>query len=445
MMRVVERFAAFAEGYRARPLEPQVLHHAKRAVIDWHAALYPGSVVPPATLLERSLAEEIGRDGNANEARLADGRRASVRAAALVNGAAAHTAEVDDIFRDGIYHPGAPTIAAALALAQSRSVSGEAFLRAVIVGYEISTRIAGAMGRAHYKYWHNTGTIGSFGAASAAAELLGLDARRFAHALATVATFAAGLQQAFRTDSMSKPMHAGRAAEAGVTAALAAAEGVTGALDILEGEAGFGRAMGEGPDWDAALAGLGEEFNICRMTFKNHACCGHAFAAIDGALALKDKMGVAPGDIERVRVGGYRATLEVAGIAEPATAAEARFSTPYLVATALTHGSVRLAAFEPPRLDNAETRSLMRRVELALDPAVDAAFPSRRSARIAIEARDGRRAEHFQATRKGDPDLPFSDAELDAKYLELAAPVIGEQKARALLARLWKLEREPRL
>jgi 2-methylcitrate dehydratase PrpD len=445
MMRVVERFAAFAEGYRARPLEPQVLHHAKRAVIDWHAALYPGSVVPPATLLERSLAEEIGRDGNANEARLADGRRASVRAAALVNGAAAHTAEVDDIFRDGIYHPGAPTIAAALALAQSRSVSGEAFLRAVIVGYEISTRIAGAMGRAHYKYWHNTGTIGSFGAASAAAELLGLDARRFAHALATVATFAAGLQQAFRTDSMSKPMHAGRAAEAGVTAALAAAEGVTGALDILEGEAGFGRAMGEGPDWDAALAGLGEEFNICRMTFKNHACCGHAFAAIDGALALKDKMGVAPGDIERVRVGGYRATLEVAGIADPATAAEARFSTPYLVATALTHGSVRLAAFEPPRLDNAETRSLMRRVELALDPAVDAAFPSRRSARIAIEARDGRRAEHFQATRKGDPDLPFSDAELDAKYLELAAPVIGEQKARALLARLWKLEREPRL
>jgi 2-methylcitrate dehydratase PrpD len=414
-------------------------------VIDWHAALYPGSVVPPATLLERSLAEEIGRDGNANEARLADGRRASVRAAALVNGAAAHTAEVDDIFRDGIYHPGAPTIAAALALAQSRSVSGEAFLRAVIVGYEISTRIAGAMGRAHYKYWHNTGTIGSFGAASAAAELLGLDARRFAHALATVATFAAGLQQAFRTDSMSKPMHAGRAAEAGVTAALAAAEGVTGALDILEGEAGFGRAMGEGPDWDAALAGLGEEFNICRMTFKNHACCGHAFAAIDGALALKDKMGVAPGDIERVRVGGYRATLEVAGIADPATAAEARFSTPYLVATALTHGSVRLAAFEPPRLDNAETRSLMRRVELALDPAVDAAFPSRRSARIAIEARDGRRAEHFQATRKGDPDLPFSDAELDAKYLELAAPVIGEQKARALLARLWKLEREPRL
>jgi 2-methylcitrate dehydratase PrpD len=441
MTSVVERFADFAQGQRAKPLAPEVLHHAKRAVIDWHAALYPGSVVPPATLLERALAEEIGKGGS----RLADGRPAGVRAAALINGAAAHTAEVDDIFREGIYHPGAPTIAAALAVAQARNAAGEGFLRAVVVGYEISTRIALAMGRAHYAFWHNTGTIGSFGAAAAAAELLGLDRTRFAHALATAATFAAGLQQAFRSDSMSKPMHAGHAAEAGVTAALAAEQGVMGALDILEGEAGFGRAMGGGPDWDRALSTLGRDFHVCIMTFKNHACCGHAFAAIDGALALKAKMGVAADDIARVRVGGYRATLEVAGIAEPATAAEARFSTPYVVATALTHGSVRLAAFEAPRLQNAQTRALMRRVELALDPGVDAAFPAQRSARIAIEARDGRRGEHFQATRKGDPDLPFSDAELEGKYLELAAPVLGEDKARALLAKLWKLEREPQV
>ena len=440
-MYVVERFAGFAEGYRGQPVAPQVLHQAKRAVIDWYAALLPGGVVPPALLLERALAGELDH----GEARLALGKRAGVRSAALINGAAAHTVEVDDIFREGIYHPGAPTIAAALAVAQSRQVSGEAFLRAVIVGYEISTRIAEAMGRAHYRYWHNTGTIGCFGAASAAAEVLGLDAKRFAHALATVATFSAGLQQAFRADSMSKPMHAGRAAEAGVTAALAAAEGVTGSLDIMEGEAGFGKAMGEDPDWERALATLGEEFHICRMTFKNHACCGHAFAAIDGALALKARMGVSADEIVRVQVGSYRATLEVAGIAEPATASEARFSTPYLVATALTHGSVRLAAFEPPRLEDAGTRALMKRVELALDPALDAAFPSQRAARVAIEARDGRRGEHFQPTRKGDPDLPLSDAELEGKYLELASPVLGNERALSLLARLWKLERESRL
>jgi 2-methylcitrate dehydratase PrpD len=440
-MHFVERLAGFAEAYRQRPVAPQVLHHAKRAVIDWHAALFPGAGVAPATALERALAEELDR----GDAHLALGRRATIRAAALINGAAAHTLEVDDIFREGIYHPGAPTIAAALAVAQSRRASGEAFLRSVVVGYEISTRIAAAMGRAHYKYWHNTGTIGCFGAASAAAELLRLDRKRFAQALATVATFSAGLQQAFRSDSMSKPMHAGRAAEAGVTAALAAAEGVTGSLDIMEGDAGFGRAMGEAPDWERALATLGEDFHITQMTFKNHACCGHAFAAIDGALALKAQMEVTAAEIARVRIGGYRATLEVAGIADPATAAEARFSTPYLVATALTHGSVRLAAFEPERLGDAATRSLMRRVEVVLDPELDAAFPAQRASRVAIESRDGRRGEHLQPTRKGDPDMPLSDMELEGKYLELTSPVIGEERARRLLARLWRLEKEPHL
>src|SRR6266566_4455773 len=298
-MYVVERFAGFAESFRTKPLAPLLLHHAKRAVIDWYAALLPGAVVPPATLLALALAEELDR----GKSRLALGRHATVRAAALINGSAAHTVEVDDIFRDGIYHPGAPTIAAALALAQARGASGEAFLRAIIVGYEISTRIAAAMGRAHYKYWHNTGTIGCFGACAAAAELLRLDGMRFAHALATAATFAAGLQQAFRMDSMSKPLHAGRAAESGVTAAFAAGEGVTGSLDVLEGDAGFGRAMGADPDWERAFATLGEDFHITRMTFKNHACCGHVFAAIDGALALQREMRVSAADIERVRVG----------------------------------------------------------------------------------------------------------------------------------------------
>ncbi len=433
---VVERFAAFAEAFRAQPLPPEVLHHAKRAVIDWHAALFPGAAMAPATLLERALAEELDRGG----ARLALGRPATVRAAALINGAAAHTAEVDDIFRDGIYHPGAPTIAAALALAQGARASGEAFLRAVVVGYEISTRIGAAMGRAHYRYWHNTGTIGCFGACAAAAELLGLDRTRFAHALATVATFSAALQQAMRGDSMSKPLHAGNAAQAGLTAALAAKEGVTGSLDVLEGEAGYGRAMSDGPDWDKALATLGREFHVTRMTFKNHTCCGHSFAAIDGALALKANMGLEARDIERVRVGTYKAALDVAGIEQPRTPAEARFSLKYVVATALTGGSVRFAAFEPERLQDPATRALMERIEVSLDPELDAAFPRQRAARVAIDAAGGRRAEWLQPTRIGDPDAPLSDRQLEDKYLELAGPVLGETPARELLARLWVLE-----
>ena len=441
MSTVVERFADWAVAFRAQPLAADVVHHARRAVIDLHAAMVSGAVEPPATLLEKALAEELDR----GEARLALGRRATVRAAALINGAAAHTTEVDDIFRDGIYHPGAPTIPAALALAQSLGASGGAFLRAVVVGYEISTRIGAAMGRAHYRYWHNTGTIGCFGACAAAAELLQLDAKRFAHALATVTTFSAGLQQSFRMDSMSKPLHAGRAAEAGLTAALAAREGVIGSLDVIDGEAGYGRAMSDGPDWDKALATLGRIFHITRMTFKNHTCCGHTFAAIDGAQALQARMGLKAQDIARVRVGTYKAALDVAGYEEPRTAAEGRFSLKYVVATALTHGSVRFAAFEPARLADPVTRELMRHVEVAVDPQLDAAFPAQRAARVAIEARDGRREEFLQPTRIGDPDAPLSDAQLDAKFLELAGPVLGDAAARAQLAALWKIDSRPTL
>ena len=411
-MHLVERFARWAVSFRNTPLPDAVKHHARRAVIDWHAALYPGMVVPPVTLMQKAFANETQ----------------SPRLKALIEGTAAHTVEVDDIFRDGIYHPGAPTIAAARSLSDA--------LRPVVVGYEISTRIGAAMGKAHYKHWHNTGTIGAFGAAAAAAEALDLNQDQFAHALATVTTFAAGLQQAFRMDSMSKPLHAGRAAEAGVEAALMAREGVTGSLDVMQG---FAAAMGNNPDWDKGLATLGKDFHITRMTFKNHACCGHTFAAIDGALEVKKRMGVEAADIEAVDVATYKAGVEVAHYENPRTPAEGRFSLKYVVATALTHGSVRLAAFEPERLNDPATRALMGKVSMKVDPELEAAFPARRAARVAIRAR-GKREEWLQPTRVGDPDAPLSDRMLEEKYFELVTPVLGRTKAEALLKQLWQLE-----
>lgn len=435
-MTIIETFAAYAENPGAGADQSEVIHHAKRAVVDWYAALIPGAVAAPGTLLETALAEDLDR----GEARLALGRKATVRTAALINGTAAHTVEVDDIYKHAIYHPGAPTIAAALAAGQARKIDGKAFLRAVIIGYEVSCRIGAAMGRTHYKYWHNTGTVGTFGAAAAAAAVLKLDAKRTAHALATCATFAAGLQQAFRMDSMSKPLHSGRAAEGGVLAALAAEAGVTGSLDVIDGEAGIGRAMSNGPDWQAAAATLGREYAITQMTFKNHACCGHTFAAIDGAQALQREHGFAADEIESVRVATYRPALEVAGNPNPQTAAEGRFSLPYVVSNALIHGSVRLAAFTPERLADASVRALMQRIDLQVDPEIDAAFPGKRAARVAVRLRDGRTFEYLQPNRKGDPEEPLSDEDLNEKFFELAGPVLGAAAAKDLLQRLWTLE-----
>lgn len=440
-MHATQVFAQYAAGFHSQPLSPEVLHHAKRAVIDWYASLFPGLSAAPVRLLEDTLAEDLDR----GRARLAQGRLATARAAALINGTAAHAAEVDDSFRDAMYHPGAATIAAALAAGHDIGATGLQFLRGVVLGYEVSTRIGVVMGRPHYKFWHSTGTVGTFGAAAAAAGLLALDEPAFAHALATAATFAAGLQQAFRMDSMSKPLHAGRAAEAGLLAAQLAGRGLTGSLDVLDGEAGLGRAMSTGPDWTHIGATLGQDFHITRLTFKNHIGCGHTFAAIDGALELQRMHGIEAKDIARVRIATYRPALDIACYQSPGTANEARFSLTYVVATALVHGSVRLAAYEPARLGDPATRALMERISVAVDPGLDAAFPGQRSARIEIHMRDGRVLSHLQPNRKGDPEQPLTDAELESKLVELASPVIGGNGARALLTRLWALDTSLRL
>ena len=436
-MHATEVFGQYAEQFQGTRLPDEVIHHAKRAVIDWYASLFPGLAAAPLAQLEQVLAEDLDH----GRARLGNGRSATARAAALYNGTAAHAAEVDDSFRDAMYHPGAATIAAALAASQDAGASGLDFLRALVLGYEVSTRIGVVMGRQHYRFWHNTGTVGTFGAAAAAAGALRLGAQPFTHALATAATFAAGLQQAFRMDSMSKPLHAGRAAEGGLLAAQMAARGVTGSLDVLDGESGLGQAMSNGPDWSQVGATLGHDFHITRLTFKNHIGCGHTFAAIDGALALREEHGLQAEDIASVRVDTYRPALDIACYEKPTSANEARFSLRYVVATALMRGSVRLAAYEPAQLDDARVRELMTRIEPRVDPAIDAAFPGQRSARVEITTRSGATLVHLQPNRKGDPELPLSDAELAGKFLELSEPVIGVAGAKKLLAQLWALER----
>ena len=194
------------------------------------------------------------------------------------------------------------------------------------------------------------------------------------------------------------------------------------------------------PDWSHIGATLGKDFHITRLTFKNHVGCGHTFPAIDGALALKEEHQFELKDIERVELGVYRPTLDISGHINPATADEAKFSLHYMVASALVYGSVRLSAFEPDRLNCRRTRDLMNRINASLDADADAGFPERRGARVVITLRNGQRLERYQTDRKGDPELPLTDADLDGKLLELAGPVMGEGAANDLLTRLWKLD-----
>ncbi len=436
-MYVTEILGRYASGLRHDAPSPDVLHHAKRAVVDWFAAAHAGLRAAPVPMLEKVLAEDLGRGACV----LLRGGAATARAAALLHGAAAHAAEVDDSFRDAMIHPGAATVAAALAVAQETGCSGRQFLCGVVAGYEVSTRIGLAMGPSHYRHWHNSGTIGTFGAAASAGVALALDASTLAHALATAATFAAGLQQAFRMDSMSKPLHTGRAAEAGVLAAQLAAAGTTGGLDVLEGESGMGAAMSDEADWSRIGDTLGRDFHIARLTVKNHVGVGHSFAAIDAVLALRARHGLRAHQVRELLVETYGTALRMASCETPSTPNEARFSLRYAVAAALVQGSLRLDAYDPARMQDPALRELMPRIRLCVDPDMDRAYPGKRSARVTVRRMDEALLTHWQEHRRGDPELALSDAELSEKFQDLVAPVLGTQAARALLTKLWGLDR----
>lgn len=433
---MLEPVAAWAVDTRTRALDPEVAHHATRAVVDWVAATIAGARMGPATALRAAL---VADDDHGPAQLLPDARGVGLRTAALINAAASHTAEVDDIFRDGVYHPGAPTIAAALAAGQAHDVDGPHLLTAVTVGYEVSNRLAAAMQPSHYRFWHTTGTIGTIGAAAAAGTILGLGRDELIHALGNAATMAAGLQQAFRAEAMSKPLHAGHAADAGALAAMTAAAGFTGAADAIDGPAGLVAAMSDGTDLTGVFDDLGRRWTVTETTFKNHTCCGHTFAAIDAMLDLADEHALRPDEIDTIDVASYGAALAVAGNPDPRTPFEGKFSLPYTVAAALHLGSVRLAAFDQERLEDEELRATMHRVTLATDPDLDAAFPGQRGANVTVRTTDGRTLSAHRPTRRGDPELPLTDEELGAKFEELVAGELGDQAASDLLAQLWAL------
>lgn len=422
--------AGAAADWRRREVSFAVEHDARRAVLDWFASLLPGCVEGPAVALGAALAAERGA-GRA--VAYVTGQVGSARHAALLNGIASHTAEFDDIYRDGGYHPGSPTISAALAMAQDLGASGSDFLRAVIGGYEVGCRIAMALQPSHYRNWHITATVGTIGAAVSTAMLKGGDAATIGHAIAIATSFAGGHQENLQGSGQTKPLHGGHAADAGVLAGLAAAAGVTGSPDSLHAAHGYAAATGDDAgNWAHALQGLGDWTPISRMTFKNHGCCGHIFPTLDGLTALRAQTPFGADDVRRITVAGYGHTQSICDRMEVTTARDARFSLQYCTGALLVLGGVRLSAFTPEALARPDIRAVMPKVCVTVDPEIAAAYPGRRMARLKVELTDGRVLDRFQQTRKGDPDDPLTDAQLASKFDELAATVLAPAAAATL-------------
>jgi 2-methylcitrate dehydratase PrpD len=425
---VVETLAAGSVELRRAGLQPSVEAAARNAFADWLAVTLGGSGQHIVTALLDGLAP-----GSGTSRIVGRGVRTAPSLAALVNGTAAHALELDDIYSPGLFHPGAPVIAAALAVADQHDVSFGRLLRAVVVGYEVGGRLSADLGPSHYRHWHTTGTAGAVAAAAAVGDLVELDRPRLAHALALAATTTGGLQQTFRSDAGGKPLHAGAAAQAGVVAAIAARGGVTGAADVMEGPAGLAAATGTTTEWAFSRSVGDRPLVIEQITVKPYPCCGHTFAAIDAALELRAH-GTDPVDVEQIVVSTYATAVTTAGIAAPGTDAERRFSLAHLVSAALVLGPD--AMFSEAAASDRLVQRLVPRVRLTVDEVLDRRFPARRGARVQVVLGDGRRSTAEMPDRSGSPERPLSAEQLADKFVTTTAPVLGEGARAALDALL---------
>jgi len=434
-----QTLARFAATLRFDDLPPAVVRRAEDLFLDWFASALAGKDARPVETIARFAEEQGPADGPSDV--LVSRRRSSPYFAAMVNAAASHVAEQDDVHNGSVFHPAAVVFPAALATAQALGCSGRELLTASVAGYEVGIRVGEFLGRSHYKVFHTTGTAGTLAAAAAAGHLLKLDADRMLHAFGSAGTQAAGLWEFLRDAADSKQLHTAHAASAGLMAAQLANRGFTGARRILEGAQGMAAGMSQDADPARLVDGLGTRWTLAETSFKFHASCRHTHPAADALLALMREHGLRAERIARVIAQVHQGAIDVLGpVVDPQTVHQAKFSMGTVLALVALHGQAGLAEFDAHYRDP-EVVALRVKVQMQLDAEVDAAYPARWIGKVIVETTDGRRLAARIDEPKGDPGNTLTRPELEDKALRLAAYRAGATPAemRRVIDRVWSL------
>jgi 2-methylcitrate dehydratase PrpD len=423
-----QRLAAEMVAARDRELPRAVVARANALLKDYLGVAVGGAVEESSITLRRGL-RALGVDGRGTVVGTAE--RFAVPHAALANGAAAHALEMDDTHQGGSIHLAAPIFPAALAAAELVDVPGRRVLAAVVAGYEVAARLAMALGpSAHYERgFHPTGTCGAFGAATAAALVLGLDAAGVATAIGIAGSQASGSMEFLADGAWTKRLHPGWSASAGLHAATLAQAGFRAPATILEGRFGFLHAYSNAGD-AAKLAGAGD-WELCQTSIKPHACCRYMQGPIDAILALRAAHRLDPADVERIEVGmlatGFPIVCEPADAkARPQSQVELQFSLPFGIAVALVSGAAGPDRFQLSWRDDPAVQRLLPRVVAVRDDALDARFPREWPCWVRTHVRGARVHTHAVSHPKGDAGNFLSDAELDAKFAALAGRALAD-------------------
>jgi 2-methylcitrate dehydratase PrpD len=408
-------------------LPADVAEIARQCVLDWFGVTLAGSREHAAALVRDVLLEE-GADRGVTV--VGTGVRLPPMDAALANGVASHALDYDDVNQTMLGHPSVSILGALLALGEARGASGADVVCAFVAGYDAQCDVAGAVGPSHYQRgFHATGTIGTIGAAAACARLLGLDGGQTSVALGLAVTQAAGLKSMFGT--MAKPFHAGKACANGLLAAQLAATGFTANPEAVEAVQGLAEAMGgtvptEGPD---------DVWHLRGNLFKYHAACYETHSTIEGVRRLRAGTAFEADDVASVTIHANPAQLRMCAIPDPVTGLETKFSLRHVAAlAALDADTSAIETFSDDVALDPVVVSLRDRVRVLDDGA------SRGPTRVDVVLSDGSTLQAAHDVYVPERDLDAQADRLENKFHRLVDPVLGGERATALVAALREIQ-----
>jgi 2-methylcitrate dehydratase PrpD len=429
-LKTTTRLCDFLSEIKFTQLEPAVLHAAKRGLLDWLGCALVGSPHPTVSILLDVLraSSDTGR-----ATVLGRNLKLGVLEAALANGLMGHVLDFDDTHMQGvILHTSAPVLAALLAIAETHPISGREFIAAYVAGFEAGVRVGRAAPGHHAGGWHLTGTLGTIAAAAACGRVLKLSPVRLAHALGIGATQAAGMQQ--NRGTMCKSLHAGKAAQNGVLAALLAQQGFDSSIEILEGKRGFCRIYSDMTHLEAILENPGQPWEITRNGFKPYACGVVMHPAIDAMIELRKMIEGDAGAIDRIEIVVNPIAVAVTGVSEPRSGLQSKFSLNHSAAVAFLDGTAGVRQYTDERAHAADVKALRQKLVVVTDASYR---KDQASARAQV---DGRTLEARVEHATGTTHNPMTDEALERKFMTNTLEVLSEARALELRDKVWALE-----
>jgi 2-methylcitrate dehydratase PrpD len=422
---------------------------AKRCLLDGFAVMLAGSTVHGSAIVRRYV-RTVGDKGGASI--LGPERMtASAPRAALANGASGHAMDFDDTqlstTPDRTYglltHPTVPALASTLAVAEEQRASGAAFLEAFMTGFEVECKIAEAIDPDHYlRGFHSTATAGTFAGAAATARLLKLDAARTAHAIGIAASCASGLRVNF--GSMTKPLHAGRAAENGIVAAMLAADGFTAGEDGLDGKWGYFQVMGGGAEPHRLIGVLGQPHAIVSpgVSVKPYPCGSLSHPSMDAMLKVVTDHNIQPPQIKAIRLRAGSNILDPLRYKTAKTELEAKFCVPFLLGVIALRRKAGIQEFTDEFVSSAPIQQMMTKVSTVFDPKIEAMGFDKIRSIVEVDLLDGRTLVQPSDERyRGSPAWPFTMAELHERFVDCASPVLPKDRIQRAIEQIESIEK----